>query len=441
MLEVPETSYVETPGGQIAYRSFGQGPIDVLVHTPLFIPVDLLLEQPVVVRSLERLSGFCRHIWFDTRDRGGSDPSPRDESRFMDSIVDDMLGVLNGLGCERAAVLDLGSSAGFLFAATHPERTTALVHYHQATFFWPTEELRPDTEAEMARRVEAVKRYWGRADEATLMMPGLNKADPQLQRWLARSQRLSCPPAVAAWRTQSVFFSDMRDVLPTIRVPTLVISGPHKTPTAESRYLTEHIAGSRLVEMTEEGGPFLSEAADPFVDAIEEFLTGELPMARSDRVLATVMFTDLVDSTAQAARLGDKRWRDTLDGFESAVRLQLGRFGGREVKTTGDGVLATFDGPGRAIRCAQAIGGALQPLGLGLRVGLHAGEIELRGTDIAGIAVHTAQRVSALAQPNQVLVSSTVRDLVAGSAIDFEDNGEHELKGVPGTWRLFTVRD
>ena len=439
MIEVPETSYVETPGGQIAYRSFGEGSIDVLVHTPIFIPVDLLLEQPVIVHSLERLSGFCRHIWFDPRDRGGSDPSPHDEGRYMDSIVDDMLGVLDGLGCERAVVLDIGSSAGFLFAATHPGRTTALIHYHPATFFWPTERLRPGTEDEMARRVEDVKRYWGRAEEAALVVTGFDK-EPQLQRWLARSQRLSCPPEVAAWRIRSGYLSDIRDVLPTIRVPTLIISGPAKTPTTESRYLAEHIAGSRLVQMTEEGGPFLSQAADPFIDAIEEFLTGQLPTTSSDRVLATVMFTDLVDSTSQAARLGDKRWRETLDSFEAAVRQQLGRFRGREVKTTGDGVLATFDGPGRAIRCAQAIGGALQPLGLALRVGLHAGEIELRGDDIAGIAVHTAQRVSALARPNQVLVSSTVRDLVAGSAIDFEDHGEHELKGVPGIWRLFAVR-
>lgn len=368
-----ETSYIETSVGEIACRSFGEGPLDVLVLTPIYLAVDLLDEQPAIVHSLERLSVFCRHIWFDPRGRGGSDPAARDEDRIMDIVVDDMLAVLEGFGCERAAVLDIGSSAGFLFAATHPERTTALIHHHFATLFWPTEGLQSDTEEAIARRVEEIRQNWGRGTG----VPGFD-ADPHLRRWMARSQRLSCPPAEAARRLRNVYLADMRDVLPAIRVPTLIISGPAKTPSTESRYLAEHIPNSRLAQMTAEGGFALAGSADDFIDVVEEFLTGRLATISPDRVLATVMFTDLVDSTVQAARLGDRRWRETLDGFEASVRLQLGRFRGTEVKTTGDGILATFDGPGRAIRCAQAICEALVPLGLDLRVGLHAGEIAAR---------------------------------------------------------------
>jgi class 3 adenylate cyclase len=436
--ERSETEYADTPLGRIAYQRIGHGPIDVLVHTPIYLPVDLIWEEPALVRVLERLSSFCSHIWFDPRGRGASDPVPHAEGRYMDSIVDDMVAVLDALECERAAVLDFGSSAGFLFAATHPERTTALAHFHPTALLWPVEEQPADIGQDIARRVARIEREWGVATHAHSLTPGLRE-DAQALRWLARSERLSCSPAEAAWRVRNVYLTDLRDVLRAVRVPTLVVAGTRRRAARESRFIVDHIEGSRLVEVPSEELVIFMSAAEPMLDAIEEFLTGRLPTTNTDRVLATVMFTDVVGSTEQADRLGDQRWRQLLARHDALVRGALDRFRGREVKSMGDGFVATFDTPGRAIRCACALRDQVRSLGIELRVGLHTGEIELVDTDIGGIAVHIAQRVSACARPGDVMVSATVRDLVAGSGLEFEDRGEHQLKGLPDTRHLFAV--
>ena len=354
----------------------------------------------------------------------------------MDSIVAEMEAILDALDCKRAAVLDLGSSAGFLFAATHPERTSALVHHHPLALLWPTEDPANGLSQEIDRRVAYFQREWGVPTSQSRRGPN---ADEDANRWLARSERLACPPAEAAWRLRNAYLNDMRDVLPAIRVPTLILTSARRRGLSESRFIVNQIEGSRLIEISGEDFMFFTDPAEPMLDAIEEFLTGRLPTPNVDRVLATVMFTDVVGSTEQARRLGDQRWRELLGRHDALVRGGLDRFRGREIKSMGDGFVATFDTPGRAIRCACALRDQIRSLGIELRVGLHTGEIELIDTDIGGIAVHIAQRVSACARPGDVMVSGTVMDLVTGSGLEFEDRGEHQLKGLPGTRHLFAV--
>ena len=263
--------------------------------------------------------------------------------------------------------------------------------------------------------------------------------DVRFRRWFERAERLTTAPGERLWRGRNTFDIDLRDVLGAIRVPTLIVNRRDRRGVEQTRYIAEHVEGAKYVEVP--GAdllPFLGDSG-PVLDAIEEFLSGHLAPPEADRVLATVLFTDLVNSTPQAAELGDRRWRELLITHDALVTEELDRFRGRVVKFTGDGVLATFDGPGRAIRCACAIRDGVESLGLEMRAGLHAGEIELRGDDVSGIAVHTAQRVSSLAGAGEVLVSRTVADLLAGSEIDFHEHGEHQLKGVPGTWKLFRV--
>jgi class 3 adenylate cyclase len=441
LVSAPEMLYAETSAGRVAYQVVGSGPRDVLASKPPWIPVDLMWDEPRVVRFLNGLSSFGRHIWFDPRGTGSSDWIAPVEARLTESGVDDMIAVLDELGCERVAVLGGYGLSALQFAATHPERISALVLIN------PTARSRraddypeglgdEDVEAFLAM----IRDRWG--TDARLPIHARSLAgDARFAQWVVRCERLSMPPQTAYWRHRAAFEVDVRHLLAAIRVPTLVVVREGWRGKARARYVAERIDGARYVELPGEDGLFFVGDTGPLLDAIEEFVTGRLPSHDVDRALATVLFTDVVGSTDQVAGMGDRRWLELLATHDGLTRAELERFRGREVDTTGDGFLATFDGPGRAIRCAAAIRDAVRAIGIQVRVGLHAGEIELRGDDIGGIAVHIAQRVQALAQPNEVLVSRTVVDLVGGSGIRFADRGTHELKRVPDPWQLFAVED
>jgi class 3 adenylate cyclase len=425
-------------GRQVAYQAVGDGPIDVVVIGPSMAPVDMMWEEPRLVRFLDRLSSFCRHIWFDPGGTGASDWVPHEDGRLTESYVDDMLAIINDLGCERVALFGLTVPVGALFAAAHPGRTRALVLADASARYRAADDYPagyPD--ADIDARVEAVRR--GKIIGGVEVNAPSLVGDVAFRRWSERSKRLNCGPRDYVWRAESALNIDLRNVLSVLRVPTLVITHRDRQGARQSQYLAEQIDGAMSVEVP--GADTLPFGPDSvaLLDAVEEFLTGRLTSVEPDRVLATVLFTDIVDSTGLAARLGDRRWRDLLSRHDILVRTEVEAFRGRWVKSTGDGALATFDGPGRAIRCACAIRDGVQALGLEIRAGLHSGEVELHDDDVSGITVHIGQRVATLANPGQVLVSRTVADLLAGSDFVFHDGGEHELKGVPGAWRLFQV--
>ena len=418
MAVVPETRYATVEGGgQVAYQAIGDAAVDLLVIRPPVFPIDMMWEEPRIVRFLERLSRFCRHVWFDPRGTGASDAIPHEEGRMVDSLVDDMLAVIDDLDCERVAIFGLGIPVGVLFAATHPARTTALVladasaRYRRAADYpqgW--------SDTEIDERIERVRRG-GLIGAAETMAPSLAN-DAAFRRWFDRASRLNSSPGDRVWRVKSAMNVDLRNVLGALRVPTLVITRPDTAYAGQSRYLAEHIDGAKSVEVAgADSLPFGSDSVT-LLDSVEEFLTGRLPTVELDRVLATILFTDIVNSTGQAAQLGDRRWRELLSRHDALIESEVERFRGRRVKSTGDGVLATFDGPGRAVRCACRLSDEMRALGIEIRAGLHSGEIELLDNDVSGIAVHIGQRVAAHAGPNEVLVSRTVADLLAGS--DFE---------------------
>jgi class 3 adenylate cyclase len=439
VLDAPTTEYARAAdGGAIAYQVIGDGAVDVLVTRGTNFPVDMMWYEPRIVRFLDRMSSFARHLWFDPRGTGASDRIRHEDSRLNESIVDDMVAVLDAAGWERVALVGMGIPLGLLFAATYPDRTAALVLADSTARI-----RRADDYPEGAPDVQ-VNQYQEELRTRQMLMnmerlaPSLMQ-DAEFCRWYERSERLACPPGERLWRLLGALETDLREVLRLVRVPTLIISHLDRRPAAQSRYLADHIDGAKTVEVA--GADSLPFAPDSvaLLDEVEEFLTGRLPQMQLDRVLATVLFTDIVNSTGQAASMGDRRWRDLLASHDNLVRREVERFRGRAVKSTGDGFLATFDGPARAIHCACTIRDGVRHLGLEVRAGLHCGEIELGDHDVAGISVHIGERVASLADPNQVLVSRTVVDLLAGSDLEFHDRGEHDLKGVPGTWRLFEV--
>jgi class 3 adenylate cyclase/pimeloyl-ACP methyl ester carboxylesterase len=444
--DLPETRYAKTAeGAHIAYQAFGQGPLD-LVFSPMFTHVDAAWEIPAVAKVFRRLASFSRLIRFDFRGHGLSDPLGRSEQPSLEAHAQDMLTVLDAAGCERTAVIANGSSGllAIFFAATYPHRTTSLVLdgcyarlARAADYPWgvPTNVL----ERAVDRVTEGVI---GSAPIANLVYAAPRAMrDPEFVAQWQRLTRSSGAPAAQQAEGELLVFADVRPLLPAIQVPTLIlcrsddpwIRKPHAV------YLAEHIPGAKLVEFPGEENLLFVGNTDAVMDEIEEFLTGSRHAPETNRVLATVLFTDIVGSTQRAAQLGDKAWRELLDAHDGVVRRQLDRFRGREVNTVGDGFVATFDGPGRAIECACAIRDAVAVLGIEVRAGLHTGEIELRGDDIGGIGVHIAARVAALGNGGEVLTSAAVPLLVAGSGIEFADRGEHELKGVPGMWRLYSV--
>jgi class 3 adenylate cyclase len=441
---VPTTRYASSEGASIAYQVAGEGALDLLFLPGWISQIEQLWESPAMRRFLERLAVFNRLILFDRRGTGLSDRTLAPQSLEQDA--GDALAVLDAAGSERAALFtySLGGPVGALLAADHPERVGALIMYASvARTSWASDYDWALTPEERITLTESNSSAWGEVNSPMLEMLAPSAADDRaLAEWLARMQRLAASPAEARTLLATSIDLDARATLPGIRVPTLVMHREHDRAwdVRHSRYLAEHIAGARYVELEgRDSFPFVGDS-DAIVEEIEEFLTGGRRGGEVVRDLLTVMFTDIVDATARAARLGDSRWRDLLAAHDRDVRTQLARFGGREVKTVGDGFLVTFEGPpSRALRCALAINDAARELGIEVRVGVHTGECELIGDDVGGMAVHIASRVNGLAGPGEVLVSGTVFGTVVGGPFTFEDRGFHELKGVPGRWPLFAL--
>ena len=435
-----DVRYATSGDVRIAYDVFGAGPRDLVFAHGWVTNLELLWEHPRVAAALERLGSFCRVINFDKRGTGLSDRVPVEQLPTLEQRMDDVRAVMDAASSERAVLF--GHSEGgpmcMLFAAAYPERTESLALYgtfavrrRQPDYPWaPT----PD---ERAERVRTLRDEWGGVAHLELLAPGLVD-DREFRDWWARYLRSSASPAAAAALTSMNSEVDVRSILPVIAVPTLVVhrSGDLSVDVGGARWLAQQIAGARYVELPGDDHLIWADP-DPILDVVEEFVTGVPPADVPDRVLTTVLFTDIVGSTETAAALGDAAWRRLLDRHDESVRRYLHRYRGREVKTTGDGFLAVFDGPARAVRCAQAIAEAVGALGLQVRCGVHTGEVELRGDDVGGLAVHAGARIAALAGAGEVFVSRTVVDLVAGSGIAFEERGTHELKGVPGSWAIY----
>jgi class 3 adenylate cyclase len=440
----PETRYARSGDVHIAYQVFGDGDFDLVLVNGFTTHVELVWEHEPARHYLQRLASFARVINFDRRGSGLSDPVA--QAPTLEQRMDDVRAVMDAAGSERAALLGIseGVCMSLLFAATYPDRVTALVcvggmaRSTQADDYpWasPVESL-------MESGAELIGPFWGQGAIIEVGAPSQTD-NPEVRAFWARLERASASPGMLGSLVAMFLDLDVRDVVSSVHVPTLVLHRRYDrlVNVRNGRWLAEHLPNARLVELP--GMDHVSWYEDPerTLGEIQEFLTGARHAPESDRILATVLFTDIVDSTRTAAELGDQRWRELLDGHDRTVREALDRFDGRAVKSIGDGFLATFDGPARAIRGAQAIASSCGPLGLRIRAGIHTGECEVMGDDIGGIAVHIAARVSALAGPGEVLVSRTVRDLVAGSGIEFADRGTHELKGVPDRWQLLAVAD
>jgi pimeloyl-ACP methyl ester carboxylesterase len=440
---MPETQYAKSGRINIAYQVVGGGPLD-LVYVPGWVSnVEGAWEEPTHERFLRRLARFSRLILFDKRGTGLSDPVPDSRLPTLEERMDDVRAVMDAAESERAALFGFseGGNLSVLFAATHPDRTVALV-----TFGIFAKRLRtPDypwapTHEDRQREIELVEREWGREMDLHILAPSAAN-DPEFKRRLLSYLRRSASPASAAALLRMNSDIDIREVLPVIHVPVLVLHRTNdlETKLDEGRWIAGRIPDAKFVELAgADHLPWVGDQ-DAVLDEIEEFLTGVRPIREVDRILATVLFTDIVGSTEKAAKLGDRPWRDLLEQHHASVRRELARWRGQEVDTAGDGFLATFDGPARAIRCGLAIAADARTIGLEVRAGVHTGECELLGEKVAGIAVHTGARVAALANGGEILVSQTVKDLVAGSGIEFRQRGRHELKGVPGRWSIYAA--
>jgi pimeloyl-ACP methyl ester carboxylesterase/class 3 adenylate cyclase len=435
-----ETRYAKSGEVHVAYQVVGSGPRDLVLVPGWVSHLEYEWEEPWFSRFLRRLASFSRLILLDRRGTGLSDRVPALPS--LEQRMDDVRAVMDAAGSERAVILGIseGGPMAMMFAATYPERVSALVLC--ATFARLVQA--PDypigvPPAVFGSFIERMRESWGRGATVDAFAPSL-AADERFRQTWARMERFAVSPAGFEALMRIVNETDARSILPVIRVPTLVVhrSGDQVVWPVQARYAAERIAGAKYVELPgNDHFPWTGD--DGMVDEVEEFLTGARHAVEADRVLATVLFSDIVASTEHAATIGDRRWREALEGYLSVVRRQLVQFRGREVDTAGDGFFATFDGPARAIRCAQSIRDAVAALGLVVRTGLHTGECEVSGEKVAGIAVHIGARVAASAAPGEILVSGTVKDLVAGSGLRFEDRGARELKGIPGEWRLYAV--
>jgi len=438
----PETKYAKSEDVHIAYQVSGAGPLD-LVFVPGFVShLEGQWENPKSERLLMGLGGFSRLIRFDKRGTGLSD---RDVALpTLEQRMDDVRAVMDATGSTQAALFGVseGGPMSCLFAATYPDRVKALILYGAfARMAWAPDYPWGDTAEQVARSLARIESNWGTPSQAARLAPSAVN-DAEFISWSSRYYRLAASPGGAKAIVKLNLEIDVRPVLPAIRVPTLVLhrTGDTFQPIEQGRHLARQIAGAKFVELPGvDHSPWYGDV-EAVVGEIQEFLTGargQVPEA--DRVLATVLFTDVVDSTERATALGDHGWRTLLGNFYALARRELTRFRGREIDTAGDGLFATFDGPARAIRCATAIASGVRSLGIEVRTGVHTGECELMGDKVSGIAVHTGARVAAQAAPSEVLVSGTVRDLVAGSGLQFEDRGTRPLKGLPGDWRLFAV--
>jgi pimeloyl-ACP methyl ester carboxylesterase/class 3 adenylate cyclase len=427
------TRYARSGRLHVAYQVHGEGPRD-LVFAPGFVSnVELWWEEPILARFFERLTSFTRLVLFDKRGTGLSD-RPGGVAT-LEERMDDVRAVMEAVGSERAAILGAseGASMAILFAATYPERTTALALFGGAAELTG---VRLDNKEALVDLIGA----WGTGVTLPMLFPS-RASDPRVKEWWRRWERLSVSPGALADLFRMNSMIDVRGVLPAIRCPTLIAHARDDTfvPVEKSRFLASQIAGARYVELEGSDHAFCGDAGGAFLEELEEFLTGVRRAPEPDRLLATVLFIDMVASTARAADLGDEAWSDLMRAFYERVRRELERFRGREIDTAGDGVFAAFDGPARAVRCATAIVATVSELGIQVRAGLHTGECQLVNGKISGIAVATGARVASVASEGEILVTRTVTDLVAGSGLAFKRRGTHALKGVPGEWELFAV--
>ncbi len=443
---VPRTRYASCGEIDIAYQVFGDGPVDLLVLPGPFIPIDCVDGEPSMYRFHRRLASFCRVIRFDQRGIGLSSWVPSLDMVGPESWAKDAIAVMNAVGCEQAIILapSFTSLAGLVLAADYPERVISLVIVNGGA-----RTLRaPDYP--MGADVDAADPYTTTAIEPDAVEQGFDilgiiapsvADDDAFRAWWDMAGNRAASPSMARAFIKKIRGGDVRDRLDRVTAPTLILhrDNPNFSPVGHAHYLAERIAGSRLVELPGEDVLYWVGDTAPMLDEIEEFITGVRGGSDAERLLTTIVFTDIVASTERAALLGDDRWRDLLDNHDAIVRHELQRFSGREVNTAGDGFVATFSSPSAAIACADAIVDAVHVLGIEVRVGIHAGEVEVRGADVAGMAVHIGARVAALAGPSEVLVSSTLRDIVTGSRHRFDDRGENALKGVPGQWRLYAL--
>ena len=436
-MEPIKTRYAKNGDISVAYQIFGEGDVD-LVMVPGFIShIENYWDEPRWAQWLRRLGSFSRVILFDKQGTGLSDRSSKLPG--MDERMDDVRAVMDSVGIEQAAIFGIseGGSLATLFAASHPDRSQALILYGafaQFTSWFPTQEA-------LEGLFQYIDSAWGSGESLPMFAPTMQD-DLALKEWWGRFERLGASPGAAKKIMRMNSQIDITDILPSVKVPTLIIHRRDDvTVNVEGgRLLAERIPNAKYVELSGiDHLPFVGENPNQILDEMAQFLTGELRPIETERILATVLFTDIVDSTKRAAELGDRQWRDLLEGHHSLVRGELNRFRGQEVDTAGDGFLATFDGPARGIRCACAIRDSVSSLGITIRAGLHTGECEVMDDKVSGIALHIGARVMGVAGPSEVLVSNTVKDLVAGSGLHFNDRGVHDLKGVPGEWRLFAV--
>jgi class 3 adenylate cyclase len=440
-MELPETKYVTVGGAQVAYQVAGDGPEDLAICHSLGWQLDLSWQVPFGTDFLGRLRRVRRVIDFDRRGSGASDPVPLNSIPTWEELAEDLTAVLDDVGSQRTAVtgvIDTGPIA-LLFAAMHPERVSHVILMSTTARYMEADDYPFGASSEAIESlVELLAATWGTEDIVRLTQPSIAD-DPETIAAYARMSRASATPRSAA--AQYNYFLrnvDVRSFLPLVQAPTLILHPAESPliPIAHGRYLAEHLSYSTLIEWP--GAGLDPPDFDTTASDIIEFLTGERPV-EIDRILTTVLFTDIVGSTERAASLGDQNWRSLLDAHDRVVREQVRRFRGKEIKATGDGFMMSFDGPARAIRCAEAINEAIEPIGVNLRMGLHTGECEVRGDDLGGLAVHIAARIGALATAGEILVSSTLKDLVIGSGIEFTERGKYDLKGVPGTWNLFAL--
>jgi class 3 adenylate cyclase len=438
---VTDVRFARSGDVNIAYRVVGDGPMDLVYAQGAYTHLDVYWELPAFRHYCERLAEFTRLVLFDKRGYGMSDRVPG--ATTLEERMDDIRAIMDAVGSERAAIIgeSEGGPLALLFAAAHPERTAALILQgaevrERTDDEWPWGEA---TEEEHEASMASLAERWGQGTGIWAVAPSVSGAE-WARSWRARVQLNAATPRAAEAFMRMAFDIDVRDVVPTVNVPTLVVhaTGDRVCHVENGRFLARNIPGARLVELpTEDHVPWFDP--EPTIAEIREFLTGKREAASPNRVLVTVLFTDMVTSTELAASLGDRRWRDLLEQHHATVRRELTRFDGHEVDTAGDGFFATFDGPARAIRCAQAIVAAAGSLGIDLRAGLHTGEVEILGDKVAGIAVNIGARVAGQASAGEILVSSTVRDLVAGSGIAFVERGSATLKGIEGTWQVFAV--
>jgi class 3 adenylate cyclase len=439
----PQTRYAKCGDVNVAYQAVGDGPIDLLFAPGFVSHVDLYWTVPELTSFMRTLASFSRLVIFDKPGTGASDPVA--SAPTLEERVENMRAVLDAAGCERAALLGIseGGPMSLLFAATYPERVTHLIVYGSCARLEPGPDYLPEIQHKFDRTMAGFQDmldHWGQGHMIDLFAPTL-AGGAAIRGAYALFERAAASPAMVRAVMEAIREIDVRAVLPTIEIPTLILhrTGDGVIAVENARYLAEHVPGARYVELPGEDHIAWYGDSEAILAEIEEFLTGTSHAPESDRVLATVLFTDIVGSTERAAELGDAHWRELLEAHDKVVRAQLERFRGREVKATGDGFLAAFDGPAKAIRCARAIVEEVRPLGLEVRAGVHTGECERRGDDLGGLAVHIGARIGAVAGPGEVMVSSTVKELVVGSGIEFADRGAATLKGVPGEWRLYAL--